>query len=208
MNPALIHHCNAMVQHAIANGGKPVVFLMSETTKSAIAETLLHVERQRRSAFSRFWHWLRGEKFELTHLMGVPVIVNLHLPDGYVSLQVAQERADSGQEPGASLTQANLGAAGALDGQESSGNPFMRRERVEPEEDKIPTLAELSSSGNGSISPSDVLMKAMTDVDDLAGIVVVRVHRNQDVDLCMSCNSFEAQGVLNRAQMWLAMRGQ
>jgi len=202
MNPALIHHCNIMVQTALTQGHKPAVFLMNATTKAALAETLLYAEKARRSAWTQFWTWLRGEKFELTHLLGVPVCENNHLPDGFISLQVAME----GAAPGLG------GAQSAQNAPAKQENPFQRRERVEApvgaSEDRAPTLSDLAASGSGRVTPSAVLMKSLEDCDDLASIIVVRVHRNNDVSLCMTCNSFEATGVLNRAQMWLAMRGQ
>jgi len=204
MNPALIHHCNIMVQTAFAQGHKPVVFLMNATTKAALAETLLYAEKTRRSAWARLMVWYRGEKFELTHLLGVPVCENNYLPDGFISLQVAQDGA---------------GVVGAVEAEEDEDgpetpaaapeNPFARLDRVEPPAgDHAPTLSDLAASTSGQMTPSAVLMKSMEDCDDLASIIVVRVHRNNNVSMCMTCNSFEATGVLNRAQMWLAMRGQ
>jgi hypothetical protein len=47
----------------------------------------------------------------------------------------------------------------------------------------------------------------LEQADDLAGVVIVRVHRNGSVDLCLNVDQFAAQGVLQRAQMFLAQRG-
>ena len=52
----------------------------------------------------------------------------------------------------------------------------------------------------------DVLMKAFDGIDRIKQVVVIRVHNNQDVDLSLNCNQFEATGILEKARIWLAMR--
>ena len=116
--PELLQHCNGMVQNALAHGGTPIAFLMNGATRAILTQTVLHEEKLRRSAWARFWTWLRGEKFELTHLLGVPVVENPHLENGFISLQVAME----GTAPG-------LG--GGQNAPAEQKNPFQRRERVE-----------------------------------------------------------------------------
>jgi hypothetical protein len=92
------------------------------------------------------------------------------------------------------------------------GEEFWKKDRVDAMDGVAageirPTLNDLSSGNGERPSASDVLMKAMDDVDDLNGVVVVRVHRNGSVDLCLNVDQFAAQGVLQRAQMYLAQRG-
>jgi hypothetical protein len=50
-------------------------------------------------------------------------------------------------------------------------------------------------------------MKAMERCDDLSGVVVVRVFKNGSVDLCLNVDEFAAQGVLQKAQVFLMHGG-
>jgi hypothetical protein len=212
-----------MVDQVIARGQVPVMFLMNRATSQALAETLAAAYRERLSTFRRLWLRIRHGKAapQLEALYGVPVIQADYLPDGGIVLQVG-DRAGMGQNsscaPPAAAGQANTSPqvnAERLKAAEADPE-FWKKERVQGMNDAMdgvaageirPTLNDLSSGNGERPSASDVLMKAMDDVDDLNGVVVVRVHRNGSVDLCLNVDQFAAQGVLQRAQMFLAQRG-
>ena len=98
-----------------------------------------------------------------------------------------------------------------------SDSEFWKKERVQGMMDAMdevaapgeirPTLNDLSSGNGGRPSASDVLMRAMDRADDLAGVVVIRVYRNNDLDMAMNLDNYAAAGVLQKASYWLAMRG-
>jgi hypothetical protein len=212
-----------MVDQVIARGQVPVMFLMNRATSQALAETLAAAYRERLSTFRRLWLRIRHGHAapRLEALYGVPVIQADYLPDGGIVLQVG-DRAGMGQNsscaPPAAAGQANTSPqvnAERLKAAEADPE-FWKKERVQGMNDAMdgvaageirPTLNDLSSGNGERPSASDVLMKAMDDVDDLNGVVVVRVHRNGSVDLCLNVDQFAAQGVLQRAQMFLAQRG-
>ena len=222
-NLALLAASRALIDQVIARGQVPVAYLMNPRTAQAIAETLAAAHKARLSTLRRLWMRIRHGSAapRLETLYGVPVIQADYLPDGGVLLQVG-DRAALGQNPGCApppaaeqgkpSPQANAERLKAAE----ADPEFWKRERVQGMMDAMdgvaageirPTLNDLSSGSEGRPSASDVLMKAMDNVDDLNGVVVVRVHRNGAVDLCLNVDQFAAQGVLQRAQMYLAQRG-
>ena len=222
-NLELLATSRVMVDQVIARGQVPVMFLMNRATSQALAETLAAAYRERLSTFRRLWLRIRHGHAapRLEALYGVPVIQADYLPDGGIVLQVG-DRAGMGQNsscaPPAAAGQANTSPqvnAERLKAAEADPE-FWKKERVQALNDAMdgvaageirPTLNDLSSGNGERPSASDVLMKAMDDVDDLNGVVVVRVHRNGSVDLCLNVDQFAAQGVLQHAQMFLAQRG-
>lgn len=222
-NLALLAASRALIDQVIARGQVPVAYLMNPRTAQAIAETLAAAHKARLSTFQRLWLRIRHGSAapRLETLYGVPIIQADYLPDGGVLLQVG-DRAALGQNPGCAplATAGQVNASPQVNAERlkaAEADPeFWKRERVQGMMDAMdgvaageirPTLNDLSSGGGGRPSASDVLMKAMDDVDDLNGVVVVRVHRNGSVDLCLNVDQFAAQGVLQRAQMFLAQRG-
>jgi len=222
-NLELLATSRVMVDQVIARGQVPVAYLMNPRTAQAVAETLAAAHKARLSTFGRLWLRIRHGHAapRLEALYGVPVIQADYLPDGGIVLQVG-DRAGMGQNsscaPPAAAGQANTSPqvnAERLKAAEADPE-FWKKERVQGMNDAMdgvaageirPTLNDLSSGNGERPSASDVLMKAMDDVDDLNGVVVVRVHRNGSVDLCLNVDQFAAQGVLQRAQMFLAQRG-
>ena len=81
---------------------------------------------------------------------------------------------------------------------------FQQKMAAEPGEG-VPTLTDMAK-GDG-LTPTAVLIKAMENLDDIKHVVVIRVHHNDDVELCLTSNLFEAQGIVQKAQYWLATRG-
>lgn len=199
--PSLTEVAAQMVQTVIARGQQPVAFMLNEATAKAIADLTIGNAKQRISVLSRFWLWFAKRNIQprLEFLCGVPVIVTPTMQDGGIFLQ-AMARGPVQQE--------------VADKQAASVVPaeFLKREPVADSASPCvgevrPTLDDLSKGDGDRPSSSDVLMKAMENVDDLIGVVVVRVHRNNDIDLCLNTNQFETQGILQKAQQWLMMRG-
>jgi hypothetical protein len=73
--------------------------------------------------------------------------------------------------------------------------------------DAVPTIQDLAQ-GTGMPSVTDILIKAVESADSLKSVVVLRVHINNDVDICANIDTFSIAGVIQKAQVWLAMRGQ
>jgi len=223
-NLELLAASRVMVDQVIARGQVPVMFFMNRATSQALAETLAAAYRERLSTFRRLWLRIQRGKAvpQLESLHGIPVGRADYLPPGGLFLQ-SVDRAQMGQpaapavptsmRPPAGMEQAAQDARQQL---AARGEEFWKKDRVQALNDAMdgvaageirPTLNDLSSGNGERPSASDVLMKAMDDVDDLNGVVVVRVHRNGSVDLCLNVDQFAAQGVLQRAQMYLAQRG-
>jgi hypothetical protein len=219
-NLELLAASRVMVDQVIARGQVPVMFFMNRATSQALAETLAAAYRERLSAFRRLWLRIQRGKAvpQLESLHGIPVGRADYLPPGGLFLQ-SVDRAQMGQpaapavptsmRPPAGMEQAAQDARQQL---AARGEEFWKKDRVDAMDGVAageirPTLNDLSSGNGERPSASDVLMKAMDDVDDLNGVVVVRVHRNGSVDLCLNVDQFAAQGVLQRAQMFLAQRG-
>jgi hypothetical protein len=219
-NLELLAASRVMVDQVIARGQVPVMFFMNRATSQALAETLAAAYRERLSTFRRLWLRIQRGKAvpQLESLHGIPVGRADYLPPGGLFLQ-SVDRAQMGQpaapavptsmRPPAGMEQAAQDARQQL---AARGEEFWKKDRVDAMDGVAageirPTLNDLSSGNGERPSASDVLMKAMDDVDDLNGVVVVRVHRNGSVDLCLNVDQFAAQGVLQRAQMYLAQRG-
>lgn len=199
-----------MMDHILSNGQTPLMFLMNKATADSIARDLSAEYRQCLSLFGRAWFWITKRKVTptLSSLCGLPVQEVPHLPDGAMFLQCAAYGKASQAVPGP----ANMVAPGQTGTTDAPMEEFVARGQADAQEaqdgEMRPTLNDLSSGMGDRASVSDVLIKAMEDCDNLSGVVVVRVHKGGDVDLCLNCNFFEAQGVLQKAQYWLATRGQ
>jgi hypothetical protein len=213
-----------MVDQVIARGQVPVMFLMNRATSQALAETLATAYRERLSTFRRLWLriWHGKAVPQLESLHGIPVGRADYLPNGGLFLQ-SVDRAQMGQ-PAAPAAPTSMGlpvgmeqaAQDARQQLAARGEDFWKKDRVQALNDAMdgvaageirPTLKDLSSGNGERPSASDVLMKSLEQADDLAGVVIVRVHRNGSVDLCLNVDQFAAQGVLQHAQMFLAQRG-
>ncbi len=208
-NPQFLIAARTMIDQLLARGQKPLCFLMNGKTATAIAADMAGIHFQTKSTAAKIWHLLRHRKTPptLDALHGVPVQQNDYLPDGAMHLQcVPTVPQGMGCPPGMEEAMKAAQAQQAQRGQE-----FWKKERIEPpaaaEGDAAPTLNDLASGTGDRPSASDVLMKAMERCDDLSGIVVVRVFRNGDVDLCLNVDQFAAQGVLQKAQQYLFMKG-
>jgi hypothetical protein len=162
--------------------------------------------KKRMSLFGRFWFWLRkgGIAPRLETLCGIPVMISPMMADGGLFLSAM------GNTPGFSRPQGQHSPQ-ATPAQPGTPAEFVKREAVAQADgaaDEVrPTLDDLSQGSGDRPSAGDVLMKAMDGAENLAGVVVIRVHKNSDVDLCLNMNQFETQGVLQKAQQWLMMRG-
>lgn len=200
--------CKMMIDQLLARGQRPLTFLMNGNTAQVIAADLAEAHFNKQSALARFWHLVRHGKTvpKLETLYGVAVQQSDFLPDGRIHLQAM---ADMSQQ---SLDEAMKAAAQAQAQQnQARGQEFWQKDRVDPpaatEGDVAPTLSDIAGEASDRPSVSSILIEAMADADSLDSVVVVRVHKNHDVSLCLNCNSFEAQGILQKAQFYLAQRG-
>jgi hypothetical protein len=177
----------------LSSGQQPIAFLMSQATALSISEQFLVIYKRRLSLAGRFWFWLtkRNVPPRLDTLCGLPVMISPVMMDGGIILQSVPQGVPQANSP-------------------RPGPPaeFVKKEPVEPPtEPETPSLGDLAQGSNGVPSVSDILIKALENVEDLKQVVVIRVHQNNDVDLSLNCNQFEASGVLQRAMQWLMMRG-
>ena len=188
MNWNLLTSTANMLGQAIGRNQTPVVFVMNGRTARAIRETVREVQNPRRGILG----WLDAlrvmrEPLTAMRLHGLPVEQHDKLEDGHIALGVKYP------DPEKMLAKMEKDAEEL-------------RPVASPEADGVPTLAELSTSNTGKLSAGDVLMKAFEASEDLRGVVVLRVHNDNTVDICMSVNALEAQCVLNKGQYWLAMQ--
>jgi len=221
-SPSMLKKCNMLINQVLMEGNTPVALLMNESTRMILAETVKSIKR--RSSWTRFLDALLNRKFELTHLLGVPVITSPYLPLGGISIQAisaATVAASEAQGEAVVSPEAIQWQEGGNAGQEDRdaaekdmlkrGQEFWDKQAVgtAETEDRAPTLSDLAASaGNVRPSASSILMKAMDNVDELSGVMVIRVYPNNNIDMALNMDIFAAQGVLQRAQMYLMQRGQ
>lgn len=181
---AMFSLAKTILDGARADGHTPSFFVMSEATSRAMgsyeAQRLLDGISSLKRIIHRFRH--RNAPQGLSTLHGLPVQSQPFLPFGHIALAVAGP-----------VSHANrLGT--------------VQRQSEAAQNGDTPTLDQLATS-NGKVSPSDILIKAMTDIDHIKQVVVIRVHDNNDVTMSMNCNTFEANGILTKAMHWLMMQG-
>ena len=204
--PQILNGAGEMLAQALQRGLTPVAFMMSGNTMRAIAQDAWEVRKRRMSVLGRFWQrlWRGHDVPRLEYFHGLAVAQADFLPDGLITLQAVGPM--GGQSYGQQPQAADQSAANA------PPEEFVLRDPAPagdlPEGEVRPTLNDLSSGTGERPSSSDVLMKALEHADELKGVVVVRVHSNDSVDLCLNVDQFAAQGVLQRAQYWLMQRGQ
>lgn len=209
MRPTMIQVAANMIAEVTSRGQTPVTFLMNAATANRIADEVGFQSKARMSAAKRFWLWLRGKggPAKLSHLCGVPVTEAPHVPDGGIFLQTYSGAAQLSDVP-AGLDQA---AKAAAEENERRGAEFWDKQRVAAPgaqaDDAAPTLNDLSSGGGERPTASDVLIKALDRADELAGVVVIRVYANKDLDMAMNVDSYTCQGILQKASFYLAQRG-
>jgi len=214
MRPTMIQIVAAnMIAEVTSRGQTPVTFLMNAATANRIADEVELQAKAQMSTAKRFWFWLRNGKGgpeKLTHLCGVPVTEAPHVPDGGIFLQTYTGAAQLSDVP-AGLEQAAKFAAEEMERRRSE---FWEKHPVAPPAvpdaqagDAAPTLNDLSSGGGERPTASDVLIKALDRADELAGVVVIRVYANKDLDMAMNVDSYTCQGILQKAQFYLAQRG-
>ena len=189
----LIQHAQNLINQAKANGQIPLVLAMNQSTMEMVRREMLASQQEQRSWFENLRRKLSRKQPDpavLKELCGLPVTL-VPLPDGIIGLQTAQFR------PG-----------GAQQSQEQQTEPMAEfREKMKAKQesaDAAPTLADLAKGND--ISPSAIIIKSMENIDDIKHVIVIRVHHNNDVDLCVSCDHFQAQGIVQRAQYYLATR--
>jgi hypothetical protein len=195
--------CQSMLNQALANGATPLVFLMNQATHQELTDTCHAQAYLKQSRLKRWYFRARKKRLILLAVFGVPIADNNYMPPGMVSLQAIHPFQFQPQP----LQQAQP-AQGYQQQNADGGTPFQEKLRIEeaPVPD-APTLRDLASSNDGRPGCSDILIKAMERVDDMKSVVVIRVFRNEDVDLCLNCGSNEAVGIIQKAQIWIAMRG-
>ena len=207
MNPnpqlSFLQQANLMIARTRGAGLTPLYFLMNAVTNGYVAQELATAAEARRSALGRIIARLRGDKSKarLQALLTLPVIDAPNLPDGVILLQhsgVIQPVPQAG----------TMGeAAGKVSYDPHAPMPqFQARERVTPEAPGNPKLDDLIGTGE-HVTPTDILIKGMEGIERIKQVLVIRVFDNNDVDMSLNCNAFEAAGILEKARMWLHMRG-
>lgn len=216
MNPTLTQQATLLIAQARAAGQMPLVFYMNSNTVRMVIEEATTVTQKRQSALGRLIDRLRGRKTpeRMERLLGVTVVENPTLSDGIIGLQAAVTQPQvpmSGKMGDVAGGLANNGPQPAQE-MPNALNPnaampeFEKRERVEPTEDGNPKLADFVSA-NERVTPTDVLIKAMGDIDRITRVVVIRVYDNGDVDMSLNASALETVGILEKARVWLMMRG-
>jgi hypothetical protein len=202
--PTLAQVATQMIQQVVARGQQPIMFVMNANTALAISNLMIDEHKKRMSLVGRFWFWLRkmGTPPRLESLHGLPVMISPHMQDGGIWLQSAG--------PVSGVPVVSQPAPGGQVNQQSPPPEFVQRQAIAQADgaaEEAPSLAELSKATSAGPSVSDILIKALENVEDLKQVVVIRVHHNDDVDLSLNCNQFEASGVLQKAHQWLMMWG-
>ena len=204
--PNIVNHAGEMLASATQRGLTPVAFMMSGNTMRAIAQDAWEVRKRRMSVLGRFWQrlWHGHDVPRLEFFHGLAVAQFDALPDGLITLQAVGPM--GGQSYGQQPQAADQSAANA------PPEEFVLRDPAPagdlPEGEVRPTLNDLSSGTGERPSSSDVLIKALSEAEDLSGVVVLRVHQDGSVDFCGNINQFALVGLLQKAQMYLAQRGQ
>jgi hypothetical protein len=199
MDPNLLVTCRQMLQHAHQVGQLPLAYIMNPYTNRYMTGLAAAESRPKQSIFQRALFKARKKHLILQVFCGVPILQNQYLPDGYVTLQFAP------------TLQPRPVPVPAQQAAPVPGNPFVKREPLPIQEAPInetgPTLEDIASGSDGMPTVSDVLIRGLEGADSLKQVVVIRVYKNDDVDMSMNCNHFEAAGVIQKAQYWLATRG-
>lgn len=204
MSQGLLTHCERMIGVARQQNAIPVAFIMSRRTKASVMVMLDCEREQKQSVLQKLLVRFKRHPAAL-NLFGIPVLTNDNFIDGMISLQTAL----LGQ-PGPASTEAPADALGGTAAKEQAAqaiNPFAERVPVKAEDESAPTLAQLASSRGDMPSPTDVLIKAMEGADALQHVVVIRVHRDGSVDMCGTADQFGTRGIINKAVVWLEMKG-
>lgn len=193
--PSLVTQSQLLLNQARTAGQTPVFFGMNQATMRTVAAELHQAAQGKLSLLGRWMSRLRDQDAlkRLQSLQGLPVIDNPHLPDGSLVLMLAQIPVQASPQAGQQNALAREPMA-----------EFQQKVAAEPG-DGAPTLAEMAK-GDG-LTPSAILMTAFRDIERVKQVVVIRVYENEDVDLCLNANTFEAAGILQKAQYWLATRG-
>lgn len=201
-----------MIEAAKARQLQPMAFMMNATTQRIIADQMETEVCIRMSIAQRVKRRLSGKRETAERICGLAVIVVPGLPDGTMNLQ------SSGPEPQPGSVNQPGGVMGGQPAQwtgtQQQQSPFAQREpAAEPAADmaaeRVPTLADMSQATESKVPTcSDILIKAMDGVDALERIVVIRVYKDTRIDMCTNApSSFELQGIIQKASVWLMQQG-
>src|SRR5579863_1607805 len=202
----LLAHAKMMLDNARREGHTPVAFMMNGSMRDLFAAAVNGERNQNKSALSRLFS---KDSTVLRDLFDLPIIENPGMPNGAYTVQLAappeeQEAMNRALAQGAQAAMAGLAPAPP---QQNAQSPFWNKERVEPGQvpDK-PSLGDIAGGQSDRPSVTDILIKSLEGADNLKQIVVIRVHKNDDVDASSNCNRFEIHGILQKLSIWLQMR--
>ena len=201
-----------MIEHAKNINAIPVLLIMNPATQKKATDEAYAKSAGSISPMQKILFKMRSKDLALQNLNGVPIVPNSHYPDGMVSLHLASATIGGlhSFDPSSPHEQnlshiANMTERQSMD--QSEAVVSNGAAAPAPSEDRAPTLDDLSSSiGNGP-SASDVLIKSMEDLDSVKYVLVLRVFKNDNVDLGMNCEPITAPGILQKAAMYLAQKG-
>ena len=198
----LLTRCKVMLDQALTHGGTPVVFIMNKITHQALTDLATVQVRDKQSRFKRWYFQWRKKQLTLLAVFGVPVVENLYMPDGMVSLQLAPT-------PQGIQAMQNLQAMqqGQPSGPGAPTNPFAQPMRIEeaPEAEK-PLMQDLAES-SGKLTPTDVLIKGMEGLDRVKHVAVLRIYQNGDIDASTNLEPLELTGAIQKFQIWAMQQG-
>lgn len=187
-----------MIHQTIACGKKPACFLMNADSLDILAAPMFESQLNSLSWFDRLLYRNGKKHLLLDKLHGIPVIIDDSFPPGTVFLQT------QGQFAAVIAMQGNAPGVGI----ETKIPPpeFVSTDSQQVQNPDTPTLADITTSTHHGPSPSDIVMKAMDRIDSVQRVIIVRRFDNGDVDLCLNMGVDEAQGLLQRASIYLHQR--
>lgn len=216
--PSLLQQSYMLLQMARMHRTTVLKFIMNARTMSEVAVSV--AKEDRASVVAKVTQWivarLTGLDFSAPPkslaIAGVPVEESDKPGDGVIMLEVSVDaQPDQRFFFGNSVpydimrglgipaeTPQTSGAAA------SSGTGFQIHEQAQAASESVVSTESLLVKTARTITPTDVLIKAMEDIDKIRDVVVIRVHHSMDVDVCMSCEPFATQGILQAAQIRLA----
>ena len=216
---ALVSHCHMMLHQMLGAGHKPLMYIMSPGTRRAIIESAVKDKAVELAKDRPWWKkafWRKEPSVESlvavpACLLGVPICPNEFMPDGMVQLQALPVITQQGVHMNGKgyVPDEQIRKEQAADMAQES--PFWRREPVavpvQAQAGQVPTLDDLAQGDGPRPSPSDILIKAMADIDGVKHIAVLEIMHNGGVEACTNMDHTTLTGAIQKFALWVAMNG-